>query len=436
MRVMEYPRPSASTRLRPSGVWGFRSRVLFSLIAVALITAGLVGGSAYFRFQDTLNREARGRLDSYTAVIIQALEVTPEQVSLDPSRLTNLFGLGDVRFRVVRGGQIYEIGRYPENPNGWLTTRRELGQGFVLEAALNTANTKEALRALLQTELLALPLSLALALGISYLLLGYLMRPIQKLTEATHALTQQRFPAPLPIPPGKDELSDLAHSFNRMTEAVRGFLERERSFTRYTSHELRTPLATLRAQFEALEQNLIPRETSLPTIKNSLTRLERILSGLLALTRSPQSDAYPVPLDSIFQAIFVGLRPEDRPRVSLEGDPQALVLGYEELLQQALGNLISNALKFSQGQVVVTTEVGERIQVAVQDHGPGVPQATLSKLGEPFFRLQPQAEGLGLGLALTRHIAAQLGGTLEFRNRPGGFIATLTLPKAEVAHVA
>jgi signal transduction histidine kinase len=241
----------------------------------------------------------------------------------------------------------------------------------------------------------------------------------------------------LPIPSGQDELSDLAQSFNRMTEAVRGFLERERSFTRYTSHELRTPLATLRAQFEALEQNLIPRETSLPAIKNSLTRLERILSGLLALTRSPQSDAYPVPLDSVFQAIFAGLGPEDRPRVSLQGNPQALGLGYEELLQQALGNLISNALKFSQGPVTVTTEVGERIRVVVQDGGPGVPQATLSKLGEPFFRLQPQVEGLGLGLALTRHIAAQLGGTLEFHNRPeGGFRASLTLPKAEVAHVA
>ena len=69
--------------------------------------------------------------------------------------------------------------------------------------------------------------------------------------------------------------SDLAKSFNRMTVAVRNFLDRERSFSRYASHELRTPIATLKVQIEALEQGLLPKEEALPTIKASLERLER-----------------------------------------------------------------------------------------------------------------------------------------------------------------
>jgi len=418
---------------------GFRQRLLLSLLLAVFLTAVLVGGLGYLRFQNTLEQESLSRLNSYASTIAAGLILEGDQVRPNPGVLAALPEWGTTRFRVQRDTRVYFEGggRYPDNLSGWLTLSRELGAGFMLEVALSNQSSKQALVTLLRTELLAIPLSLGIALVIAYFLFSYLIRPIHKLTEATHALAQQRFPEPLEVPPGKDELTDLAQSFNRMTQEVRDFLERERSFTRYTSHELRTPLATLRVQIEALEQSLLPPEESIAAIKRSLTRLERILAGLLALTRSPQSEPSPVALGIVLDGIVSTLPKEQRWRVKLGGDLQTSVLGYEELVRQALDNLISNALKFSQGTVEVSIQSHQAVSVQVRDRGPGVPESTLARLGEPFMRLHPKVEGLGLGLALVRHIAGQLKGKLEFANQPtGGLLATLSLPKAGVKHVA
>lgn len=414
---------------------GFRSRLMLSLSAVVVLTALLVGGLGFVRFQDTLGREARQDLESVTNAVEQALVITPEQALLDPGRLPRLVELGNSRFRVLRAEQVFlEIGgRFPTEAAGWLKTERLLEQGFVLQAALETRTQNEALQAFWRTELLALPLSLLLALFAAYLLFGYLMRPVRHLTEATHAIAQQRFPKPVPVPPGQDELSDLAESFNRMTQAVEAFLERERNFARYTSHELRTPLATLRVQIEALERGLLSPEESLPPIKASLERLERLLAGLLALTRSPQRDPQPVEVGLTLRSVVENLNPEERSRITLEGDLEAQVLGYEELLQQALGNLLGNALKFSREPVQVEVRQEAMIHIHIRDRGPGVREEDLPRLGNPFLRLQPRVEGMGLGLALVRHITTLLGGRLEFRNRAGGGLeAILSLPRLEV----
>ncbi|MDX2007710.1 MAG: HAMP domain-containing sensor histidine kinase [Meiothermus sp.] len=407
---------------------GFRARLQLGLVGSVLLTALLVGGLGAWQFQRSLERTDREELTHYTEAVAHVVVITSSGVSLDPDRLDSLPAWGNDRFRVVREGQVYlEVGgRFPDSLGGWLSYRQPLEGGYVLEAARSTESRAEAVRTFWQTELLALPLALLLALGASYLLLGYLLSPVRRLTKATHDLAQQRFPEPLPVPPGDDELSDLAQSFNRMSQAVRNFLERERSFARYTSHELRTPLATLRAQIESLEQGLLPREESLPAIKGSLERLEKLLAGLLALTRSPQSDPTPVALADVLERVLAELPGPQQGRVTVGGRPQSRVLGYEELLHQALGNLIHNALKYSQGLVEV--EVGRNL-VAVRDSGPGVPEEALARLGDPFLRLQPRTEGLGLGLALVRHIAQLLGGELSFRNRPqGGLEAVLTLP--------
>ena len=409
---------------------GFRARLQLGLLLVVLITALLIGGLGAWQFQNSLERTAREELELYSQAVTRAIVISPDNAQLDPTQLDNLPAWGNDRFQVVRQGQVFlEIGgRYPQNLNGWITHQQTLESGFVLEAARSTEAQAEALRTFWQTELLALPLAFGLALLASYLLLGYLLSPVRRLTKATHDLAQQRFPEPLPIPPGSDELSDLAQSFNRMSQAVRGFLERERSFSRYTSHELRTPLATLRVQIEALEQGLLSREESLPAIKNSLERLEKLLTGLLALTRSPQSDPKAVEVGTVLQQIIQALPPQQRSRVQLMGRLETSIWGYEEPLHQALNNLISNALKYSQQAVEVEVKAGNKVQIAVRDSGQGVPEKSLERLGDPFLRLQPKTEGIGLGLALVRHVAGMLGGELQFRNRKeGGLEATLSL---------
>lgn len=419
--------------LRLDLVGGFRSRLLLSLLLVVLLTTGLVSGLAYWRFSNVLAHDDWHSLENSSLIMTHALLLSPEKAQIDPQQVDNLSQIGHTRFRVVRDNQVsFEVGgRFPENSSGWRFLSKPLEHGFVLQAAYSSAEAKADLQTLLRTELLALPLSLAIAMGVAWFLFGYLMRPIHTLTEATQELSQQRFPKPMAIPAGNDELSDLARSFNHMSLAIQGYLERERSFTRYASHELRTPLATLRMQFEALEQGLLSQDEVLPVVKTSLGRLERILAGLLELSRRPQSEPEALEVGEILQMVLSNLNSNEQGRVRVSGPLHTQILGYELLLQQALGNLVHNALKFSQSGVEITIEPSSQVDIVVRDRGPGVPAEKLSQLGEPFVRLQSQVPGIGLGLALVRHVADVLGGCLEFTNRPdGGLEARLSLPKA------
>ncbi|MCH1927301.1 HAMP domain-containing protein, partial [Shewanella sp. C31] len=147
---------------------------------------------------------------------------------------------------------------------GW-----SLPEGYTLEVALPAPE----LGYVLGASLFAFPLALALALGTTFFLLRRLLGPLADLARAAEALSQERFPAPVPVPPGRDEVSSLAESFNRMVRAVRGFLERERTFARHAAHELRTPVAALKGQLEALERGLLPLERVLPRLKAQVERL-------------------------------------------------------------------------------------------------------------------------------------------------------------------
>jgi len=221
------------------------------------------------------------------------------------------------------------------------------------EAAIPAKSLESSLAAYLRTLSIALPITLLLAVFLTALLLGYLMRPVHHLTKAAHDLAQQRFPEPIPIPSGNDELTQLAQSFNRMSHAVRGFLEREKSFTRYASHELRTPLATLRAQIEAMQQGLVSQAEAMPHLEAGLRRIEDILNGLLTLTRNPEPDPHPLQLHALVESVLAGMPPACQRRIEITLEGATWTVGPRELVAQAIGNLIENACKYSQGPVRV-----------------------------------------------------------------------------------
>lgn len=123
-------------------------------------------------------------------------------------------------------------------------------------------------------------------------------------------------------------------------------------------------------------------------------------------------------------------------KVELEGGPLT-VFGKPLALKRAIGNLLDNAMFYGDGDqpVEVRMEAAEdgSVVLSVRDHGPGVPEAALARLGQPYTRLDHGAamrkEGLGLGLSIVREIVADHGGTVRFRNHPeGGFEVRLALP--------
>lgn len=421
---------------------GLRSRLILSLSALALLAVLLEGLLGYWQFQQAIRRDLERDLERFAHTVAEAVKLEPSP-RLEVARIADLpeFSQGRLRLRQEGGATLLETGGpFPEGDPAWLRYTLPLSQGFVLEAALDIRERQNAFSAYTQTLLISLPIALVVALGLAALLLGYLMRPLRQLNQATHELAQQRFPEPIPVPPGNDELAELAQSFNRMSEAVRGFLERERSFTRYASHELRTPLATLRAQIESLEQGLSDPQQIMPYLKSGLSRMEGILSGLLTLSRTPEPDPIPLRLEPLVRSCVAALPQAQQPRLRLCLKGDVWTFGPAEPLRQAIYNLLDNACKFSEGEVEVRLEGdGGLVRLVVRDRGPGVPEEALAELGKPFWRLDRRKQGLGLGLALVRHVAHALSGKLEFRNLEPGLEATLSLPAAtpqsEVEHV-
>ncbi|RIH84161.1 sensor histidine kinase [Calidithermus roseus] len=421
---------------------GLRSRLVLSLTALALLAVLLEGLLGYWQFQQAIRRDLERDLERFARTVAEAVRLEPSP-KLEVARIADLPEFSQGRLRLRREGEaaILETGGpFPENDPAWLRYALPLSQGFVLEAALDVRERQNAFSAYTQTLLISVPVALVVALGLAALLLGYLMRPLRQLNRATHELAQQRFPEAIPVPPGNDELAELAQSFNRMTQAVRGFLEREQSFTRYASHELRTPLATLRAQIESLEQGLSDPQQAMPYLKASLSRMEGTLSGLLILSRSPEPDPTPLRLEPLVRSCVAALPQAQQARLKLYLEGDVWSYGPAEPLRQAIQNLLDNACKFSEGEVEVRLEGGGGLaRLVVRDRGPGVPEEALAELGKPFYRLDRRKQGLGLGLALVQHVARALSGGVEFRNLKPGLEATLTLPAAspqsEVNHV-
>lgn len=278
-------------------------------------------------------------------------------------------------------------------------------------------------------DLIDIPLMLGLAAVIAWLVARRIARPLRSLTEATRRVAEQAFPTSLQIPPGNDELAELAASFNAMASAVQGYVERERAFTRYASHELRSPLSAIRLQIERAELGQVEPGEVIPALKRNVTQLEEILAALLMLARSPGKGSEDRLLSSLLHDSLALLPNDERQRVNIhDAGPPQLKISHSRLFQQALQNLLDNALRHGSGSASVALEASARsLTLRVNDDGPGLMPGELDRVTEPFYRAGGQ-EGAGLGLSFVAFIAKALEGELTLENSGGGLAATLTLP--------
>jgi two-component system sensor histidine kinase MprB len=229
--------------------------------------------------------------------------------------------------------------------------------------------------------------------------------------------------------PGQDELGRLAHSFNRMLEALDDSQRTQRQLVADASHELRTPLSSLRTNIEVLarggaELGADDRDRLLEDVLGQVERLSHLVADLMDLARGdePRSRVRAeVPLDEVVTAAvevagshFPGVRftVDARPTV-VEGDPDRLA--------RAVANLLDNAGKWSPpgGEVVVGVSGGE---VTVRDHGPGIAPEHAQHVFQRFWRA-PDARrkpGSGLGLAIVQQVAESHGGEVRVEQAPGG----------------
>ena len=242
--------------------------------------------------------------------------------------------------------------------------------------------------------------------------------------------------ARVPVAWKASEIDQLAKTFNGLLARIDEMVEQEQTFASNAAHELRTPLTRLRGQLGLLlEEPEVRGEVRERLERAELTCVELVdcTEALLALSHRSACLDEAVDLAEVALTVRNALREEDARRVELSAN-EAIVRGDTALVRLAVKNLVENALKYSDGSIGVEVRADDDdCFLEVADSGPGIPEAELEVVREPFQRgREPRADvrGTGLGLALVDHVALLHGGRLELANRaaPGGLRATLCLP--------
>ncbi|MDE1168972.1 MAG: HAMP domain-containing sensor histidine kinase [Pseudomonas sp.] len=285
----------------------------------------------------------------------------------------------------------------------------------------------------------ALGIALVVLTLFSLLVTLSITRPLSRLRGAVHDLGQTTYQqnSLAKLAGRRDEFGVLANDFNRMGARLQSLIGSQRQLLRDVSHELRSPLARLRIALALAERaEGEQRERLWPRLTRECDRLEALISEILALARvdAEHATAETVDINLILRSVRKDAHMSAPEQLIALDAPAGLTLhGWPTMIERAVDNLVRNAVRFNpQGQPIEVNAkpVGDRIELSVRDHGPGVGEEHLAQLGEPFYRAPGQTSpGHGLGLAIARRAVERHGGTLNLANHPqGGFVATLDLP--------
>lgn len=267
--------------------------------------------------------------------------------------------------------------------------------------------------------------------GLVYALSYRLYRHIELVRQQAHRVAQGDYSAP-PAAPGHSAFSELHADLGRLTESLQLKTRENELLTAAIHHELRTPLTRLRlaldmAQFSAQPEQVPPLMLEMDDALNDLSQL---MDDILTLSRlrlaqqtAPRSA---VQLDALILRCADKL---DDPRLALELTPCQLQAN-QPLLERAISNLLENACKYGNMQIVVKLRRdGRTIALSVEDDGPGIPEDQRELVRQPFYRLDQHrhrsAGGVGLGLAITDMALKESGATWQIAGSPLGGTAML-----------
>jgi signal transduction histidine kinase len=295
--------------------------------------------------------------------------------------------------------------------------------------------------------LLGGPVMLVLASLAGYAAAAGALRPVESMRQRAQEIQAARPGRRLPVPRSNDEIARLGETLNTMLERLEAALARERTFVADASHELRSPLTVLKAELElALERAGSAEEfrEALISATEETDRLAQLAEDLLVIART-QDGGLPVRTSSFdVGELMAGVRhrfaarAEQRATTISVDSPDGVTITADRLrLEQALGNLVDNALRHGDGGVELSMRATGRggVELHVRDHGAGFPDAFLGRAFERFTVADPARgpRGAGLGLAIVAAIADAHGGSAGAGNtEDGGADVWLELPEASV----
>lgn len=263
---------------------------------------------------------------------------------------------------------------------------------------------------------------------LAYLVARMATRPIRSLAHAATALGRNIDQPPLPET-GPTEIRLAAHAFNAMQARIRRQIQHRTHMLAAVTHDLQTPLTRLRLRLEKVAE---------PELRQKLVDDLAVMQGMvregLDLARSMDSSEklQALDIDSLLDSVCADAADAGQD-VVLEGSTRAFVTAQPGALRRCLTNLVDNACKYGQLARVSMALEPQGVVIHIRDRGPGIPDAELDAVFEPFYRLEASRSrdtgGTGLGLTIALNIAENNHGQLKLRNHPeGGLEVTLVLP--------
>ncbi len=439
-----------------------RLRVTLAFAVVMAMVLAAMGLILYLQFRadldNTVNQGLRSRAADVTALIKQAdsglnqagrsplteqgqgfaqildsrgriVDATPlvrNRPLLDGSQLSR--GLAG-SFTVDRGS----LPGVDESSRLFATPVHAQDQGLVVVVGTSLDTRDQALANLRQLLAIGAPIALLLACLAGYGVATGVLRSVEAMRRQAAEISASSPGQRLPIAPSGDEMARLGNTLNEMLVRLEEALQRERTFVSDASHELRTPLAILNTELDlALRRRRTSEELegAIRSAAEETSRLTQLAEDLLVIARSDQG-RLPIRLGETNLSELLQ-RTEERyaaraatqgRSISIEAGDRLTILADRLRLEQALANLMENALRHGQGPIALySRRNGERVEIHVVDEGKGIPSDFIDSAFERFTRADRgrTSGGSGLGLAIVSAIAEAHEGSAHAANREGG----------------
>ena len=411
--------------------------------AMAVLVYLRVGGALLASVDQTLRaqarealahvRDERGLVDPDLAsgtTLAQVLGPNGTLIRSAPATLPPLLEPADAA-QSAHGVRLIRSVSLKRPAGEWRVLAVPAPNGGAIVVARSLGGRQDALRRIYREFLIVGPLAVLLAALAGYALAAAALRPVEAMRRRAARVTASA-PGSLPVPRGRDEISRLAITLNDMLSRLHGALEHERRFVADASHELRTPIALLRTELElALRRPRSPDElgAALRSALDETERLTRLADALLLMARAEGGSLRLRPQRTELADLFENVANRFTARAREAGrevhaDPTSAVVDADPTrIEQALDNLVENALSYGAGEVMLFAESSNGVvELHVVDRGRGFDDAFLGRAFERFSRADEVRgeSGAGLGLSIVQLIATAHGGTVGAANRPDG----------------
>jgi len=306
------------------------------------------------------------------------------------------------------------------------------------------AQRQRALSDLLAFSLVGLGLMTVASGGLGWFMSGRVLRPVRVITETARRASEQHLGERLALTGARDELKELADTFDDMLERLDGAFAAQRRFVASASHELRTPLTMMRTAIDVTMAKPAPTASQLTgmavRVRRSVDRAEIMIEALLTLAVSDQGKLSTefTDLATWAEDAIDAAAPEINRldlRIDTELEP-AETTGDPQLLERMISNLVDNAVRHNEPGGWIRLRTGSNaaaVYLQIANSGPFIPDDAVPSLFEPFRRMQARTgvrDGVGLGLSIARSVSAAHGATVTARSQPaGGLDISVMIPR-------